>query len=139
MRRDAIGHRFVEFIPGSLEDGVLYLSLEYATAVHKCCCGCGERVVTPLTPTDWSVIYDGETVSLDPSVGNWGFECGSHYWIDRGRVRWAGRWTEEEVEAGRRRDHLRKARYYGDEAETPPVLQRPEGRIRRFLRNLLRR
>ncbi len=48
--------------------------------------------------------YDGETVSLDPSVGNWEYECMSHYWIDRGRIRWAPAWTREEIENGRLTD-----------------------------------
>src|SRR5712692_8520000 len=27
-------------------------SMAYATVAHKCCCGYGKEVVTPLTPTD---------------------------------------------------------------------------------------
>jgi len=34
-------------------------------------------VVTPLSPTGWSLIFDGETVSLYPSIGNWNFPCRS--------------------------------------------------------------
>ncbi len=63
-------HRFVERIPRAPEPGVLYISVEYATAAHSCACGCGEEVMTPLTPTDWKMTFDGETVSLSPSVGN---------------------------------------------------------------------
>lgn len=68
-RRREIRHEFVEFVPATLAEGVLYVSLEYGTASHLCCCGCGNKVVTPLSPTDWRMIYDGETVSLDPSMG----------------------------------------------------------------------
>lgn len=39
---------------------------------------------------------------MAPSVGNWSFPCRSHYWIDQSRIRWAGAWTDEQVEAGRR-------------------------------------
>ena len=74
MRVEKVRHEFVEFIPSTLNDGVLYISIPYATAVHKCCCGCGEKVVTPLTPTDWSLTFDGLTASLSPSIGNWGFQ-----------------------------------------------------------------
>jgi Family of unknown function (DUF6527) len=35
---------------------------------NLCCCGCGEKVVTPLRPTDWKLIFDGKTISLDPSL-----------------------------------------------------------------------
>ncbi len=73
-------HEFVEFIPCELEEGVLYISIPYTTAVHNCCCGCGNRVVTPLTPADWKLSYDGEAVWLSPSIGNWNFPCQSHYW-----------------------------------------------------------
>ena len=51
----------------------------------------------------------GASVSLDPSIGNWNFPCQSHYWIDRNRVRWAGRWTPEQIDRGRQRDNDRKA------------------------------
>ena len=32
-----VGHRFVEFVPDDLEPETLYVSMEYATAVHSCC------------------------------------------------------------------------------------------------------
>jgi len=43
-------HEFVEFIPDQLEDDTIYISIPYATVTHKCCCGCGTEVVTPLSP-----------------------------------------------------------------------------------------
>jgi hypothetical protein len=43
-----IKHKFVEFIPKEREEGVLYVSIPYATAVHNCFCGCGLKVVTPI-------------------------------------------------------------------------------------------
>lgn len=42
--------------------------------------------------------------SLDPSIGNWSSPWGSHYWIKRNTVRWAGSLTEEQVQAGRARE-----------------------------------
>jgi Family of unknown function (DUF6527) len=80
---------FVESIPTELDDATIYISIPYATAMHKCCCGCNNIVVTPLSPTDWKLIFDGDTVSLDPSIGNWTYPCKSHYWIKRNRVHWA--------------------------------------------------
>ena len=62
-------YEFVEFIPDELKELTLYISVTYCTAVHKCCCGCGREVVTPLSPTGWHLIFDGKTVSLYPSVG----------------------------------------------------------------------
>ena len=58
-------HEFVEFIPEHLPEGTIYVSIRFATASHKCCCGCGKEVVTPLSPTDWKLTFDGETISLD--------------------------------------------------------------------------
>jgi hypothetical protein len=63
--------------------GVLYVSPGYATVTHLCCCGCGAEVVTPLSPTDWKLTFDGVAISLSPSVGNWSLPCRSHYFIDR--------------------------------------------------------
>ena len=79
---------FVEFIPENIEEGCIYISIEYATAVHKCCCGCGSEVVTPLSPSDWSLLFDGESISLHPSIGNWNFKCCSHYFIRYNNVIW---------------------------------------------------
>lgn len=104
MKRSNLSHQFVEFIPADLDEGVLYVSIQYATAIHLCACGCGNKVVTPLSPADWSLVYDGDTVSLMPSIGNWQFPCRSHYWIRRGRVEWAAVWRDREIAQGRRRD-----------------------------------
>lgn len=112
MTTKAFEHRFVEFIPEILNEGVLYVSVNYATALHKCACGCGREVVTPLSPTFWRMTFDGETVSLFPSIGNWNFPCRSHYWVDRGRVRWARVWSDDEIAEARRDDEEMRARYY---------------------------
>ena len=112
MRRKLIRPEFVEFIPDSVEDGILYISIPYATATHKCACGCGEIVVTPIRPTDWSLSWDGETVTLNPSIGNWSLPCRSHYWILENRIAWARKWSTSEIEAARAKDSRAKARYY---------------------------
>lgn len=121
MKREiTLTHQFVEHIPEKLEEGTIYVSIAFATAAHKCCCGCGSEVVTPLSPTDWKLIFDGQSVSLDPSIGNWNFPCRSHYWIKRNRVRWASRWSQEEVNVGRAHDALVKERYF-DNTKAPAV------------------
>ncbi len=111
-------HKFVEFIPKTLEDDVIYISVEYGAVTHKCCCGCGEKVFTPLSPTDWKLIFNGETISLSPSIGSWNLPCKSHYWIKNNKVKWAGQWTEEEIEYGRTQDSLQKEKYYNREGLT---------------------
>jgi hypothetical protein len=113
-RIQTVEHRFVEEIPDGIAEATLYISIPYATAVHRCLCGCGCEVTTPLAPPDWRLTYDGETVSLCPSVGRWGSECQSHYhyWITRSHVRWAPKWSREQIDAGRRADTRATARYY---------------------------
>lgn len=96
-----IEHSFVGLLPDTLEEGVLYISINYATAEHNCCCGCGHRVVTPLSPSDWSLTFDGRTVSLHPSIGNWSFPCKSHYWIRKNEIVWGRRFSPVEIEAVR--------------------------------------
>jgi hypothetical protein len=115
-RVTALRHEFVEFIPDKLEDGIVYVSIPYATVAHKCCCGCGVEVVTPLSPTDWKLIFDGESISLDPSIGNWSFPCKSHYWIRHNRIRWAERWSREKIVAVRAYDRSVKQGYLEDAA-----------------------
>lgn len=107
-------HEFVEFIPDELASNTIYISIAFATVAHRCCCGCGNEVVTPLSPTDWQLTFDGETVSLYPSIGNWSFPCQSHYWIVRNGIRWAEQWSEEKIAAGRARDAVVKTRRYGN-------------------------
>lgn len=114
-------HQFVEFIPDQLQEGKLYISLEYATVAHKCCCGCGKEVVTPLSPTDWKLIFDGQTVTLDPSIGNWSFPCQSHYWIRNNSVQWARRWSKDWIDAGRANDRSAKQQYFRGAAPAPSM------------------
>jgi len=101
MRQTRLSHQFVEFIPEKLEEGVLYVSKRYSTAAHKCCCGCGEEVFTPLTPTDWSLRIDGDYLTLNPSIGNWSYACRSHYWIRKSQVIWAGQMSQRQIERTR--------------------------------------
>jgi hypothetical protein len=120
MRQDfVLRHEFVEFIPDELKEGTIYVSIRFATAAHLCCCGCGNKVVTPLRPTDWKLIFDGKTISLEPSIGNWSFPCQSHYWIKCNRVKWAMQWSQEEIAAGRVHDSLAKEEYFS--AAKPPA------------------
>jgi hypothetical protein len=94
----SLKHIFVTNIPEIIDEKVLYISIDFATAIHKCCCGCGNEVVTPISPTDWKLIFDGKTVSLYPSIGNWSFSCQSHYWIENNKVIWAVKWTKEQIQ-----------------------------------------
>jgi hypothetical protein len=148
LRRTAIHHQFVEFMPPELQEGVLYVSVQYATAAHLCACGCGNKVVTPISPVDWQMLFDGDTVSLTPSIGNWQFPCRSHYWIKLDKIRWAGAWTDEQIAAGRQREardaelYFARRRATTDSPEQPgidaPAKWQPyPGPIARFLRRFI--
>ena len=133
-------HKFIEFIPRELEANTIYVSIPYATVIHNCCCGCGNRVVTPLSPTDWKLIFDGRSISLEPAIGNWSFACRSHYWIKKNRAVWSDEWADEEVAEARREDVQARAVYYSnknaDKSKEPCA--RPESKIRRKKRNGLK-
>lgn len=107
-----LDHRFVDDMPETLEAGVLYVSMRYATAMHLCCCGCQREVVTPFSPAQWKMIFDGEGVSLHPSIGSWALPCRSHYFIRSGRVIEARPWSDEEVEYGQASDKLARSAHY---------------------------
>lgn len=107
-----LSYEFVEFVPDKLEERTLYVCIGLATVVHKCCCGCENEVVTPLSPTDWKLTFDGETITLQPSIGNWSFKCRSHYWIRNNKVTWADRWSREEIAANRAHDRKAKEKYF---------------------------
>lgn len=134
---------FVEFIPKDLEDGVLYVSIPYSTSVHKCACGCGSKITLPINRAKWRFLWDGDTISLWPSVGNWSYPCQSHYWIEQNRIEWASsKWSREKIESNRVRDRAERQRYLKTRAEPatpgPPAEGSDRGLIDRF-RGLFRR
>jgi len=108
MKINKIRPEFVELIPEHIEEGVLYISNRYSTAVHRCCCGCGQQVVTPLSPAEWSVKCSGERVSLWPSIGNWSYPCRSHYVIRDSRVLVAKAMTEQQIQRVKANDRADK-------------------------------
>lgn len=127
MRTTALRFEFVHLVPREPQPGTLYISVECATANHRCCCGCGLEVVTPIAPRGWSLTFDGETVSLDPSIGNWSFPCQSHYWIRRNRIEWAPRWSRHKIDAERAAEQLERHQALQPvEGERPTVTDPPE-------------
>lgn len=144
-RLEALTPEFVELMPDELQPGILYVSVRFKSIQHLCCCGCGRKVVTPLSPTSWSMEYDGRSVSLRPSIGNWQKDCKSHYFIIENRVHWARGWSEEEIALGLRHDVESKVDYYADrtleprEDAKPQTPTRQKWSIRERLRELARK
>lgn len=86
----------VETMPEEFRPGVLYVSYEFQTASHLCCCGCGTRVVTPLGKGRWVVSSGCNGPTLSPSVGNTSQTCRSHYLIRDGQVVWVRQMSDAE-------------------------------------------
>lgn len=102
----------VKYMPKQLEPGILYVSEQFGTAAHLCACGCGEKIRTPLGPTEWSVKETAGGPSVWPSVGNWQKACRSHYVIHNGQVVWYDQWTQKQIAAGRLGEQQRRRAYY---------------------------
>jgi Family of unknown function (DUF6527) len=95
---------FVTYVPRVLEDGRLYVSMEYATAVHLCACGCGTKTVTPLSRGGWTLTFNG-ALTLRPSVGNGQARCRSHYLVNGDKIHWLPPIGTAETRAAIARDH----------------------------------
>ena len=102
----------VRTMPDKLRLGILYVSLEFETAHHLCACGCGAKIRTPLGPTEWTFEETRGGPTLKPSIGNWQQACQSHYWIRRGAIVWAEKWTPEQIARGREAEAHRRTVYY---------------------------
>jgi len=126
---------YVEFIPKELEDGVLYISKQFRTASHRCCCGCGTKIVTPLRETEYRLMERGRLVSLYPSIGNWNHRCRSHYLIRDNQVIWAEPLSQAAIRTGRTHDDALKEAYFARVAW--PWWRRAGSRIRHWWDDLL--
>lgn len=132
-------HEFVEFIPETLKEGILYVSIEYKTATHLCACGCKREVVTPISPTDWELSFNGDAISLRPSIGNWDFPCKSHYFITRNSIQWASAFNEQQIEILKSMDQKNKTIYYGKKDKTTETVVIRESFFKRWLSFLFKK
>ena len=80
-------------------------------------------MITPLSPKDWKFTYDGASVSVHPSIGNWSLPCRSHYIIKSGGIRWADDWSDEQISTGRQRDLIAKRGAGNQPASSAPPAQ----------------
>jgi hypothetical protein len=87
----------VYYMPKQLDSGILYVSEEFKVAAHLCPCGCGNKIVTPITPVNWSFNDNNNKPTLSPSISNWQLPCKSHYWITKGYISWSYKLSKEEA------------------------------------------
>ena len=104
----------VHYMPKGLEPGILYVSEEFGIAGHMCPCECGNKIITPLSPTDWSLTIKKGRPTLYPSIGNWQLPCRSHYWVKDGSIEWSYSWSEEQIMAGRQKEEKQRESYYNN-------------------------
>lgn len=116
MKLRQITPEFVEEIPRELDPGILYVCCRYRAVKHLCACGCGVAVNTPLHPTGWTLICDGVSISLWPSIGNWSETCQSHYWIRNNKIHWDSKWSRRRILAERKDRDLELIRDFGASA-----------------------
>ena len=142
MRVERMEAVTVDLAPPTLEPGKLYVSRKYKAAVHLCCCGCGAKVVTPLSSAEWQVEESPRGVSVSPSIGN-ARPCRTHYWIRGGQVRWHRPMSDAHVSAVFQADarSLRRMHEQQRSAQGPVHRSRDQSRgdfwIQRLLRWLL--
>ena len=123
MKLRQITPEFVDEIPRELEPGKLYVCCRYRAVKHLCACGCGAAINTPLHPTAWTLICNGVSVSLWPSIGNWSENCQSHYWIRNSKIQWAPKWSRRRIMKERESRRLALDQYFG--ANASPRTHRP--------------
>jgi hypothetical protein len=148
MKIRFIRPEYVKHFPRTLDEGVLYVSEEFETAAHLCCCGCGEKVITPLNPAKWQLCKEQGSVTLSPSIGNWNYECKSHYLIVRNQVIAAKKFDGKTIEAVQRRDrrdmdrYIKRSNAAAEElalSEVPAIAPLPEPGLAQMLVTWLRK
>ena len=101
MKTNKFKVEFVDKIPSNLKDGILYVCISCNVIVHRCACGCGERTVTPIDKKDgWKMTYDGQSITLRPSIGNYSIPCQSHYYITENKVEWLESYLQNNTKNG---------------------------------------
>ena len=118
MKLRQVTPEFVGEIPRELDSGKLYVCCRYRAVKHLCACGCGAEINTPLHPTAWTLMCDGISVSLLPSIGNWSEKCQSHYWIRNNKIHWASKWSRRKILKTRKARDLELEQYFS--ANTHP-------------------
>lgn len=78
---------FVHYVPdrSAMQEGIIYISRDFKTAIHLCLCGCGNQSVTPLTAA-WQLYEENGKVSLVPSILNKNCPNFSHYIITKNKA-----------------------------------------------------
>jgi hypothetical protein len=85
--------QYIELMPETLAEGILYISMTYGACSHLCPCGCKYEVYIPFGEAEyeWKLTTefteDDDFITLTPSLQNT-FECKSHYYITKNKIIW---------------------------------------------------
>lgn len=109
----------VYYMPKQLEPGILYVSDEFKVAAHLCPCGCGNKIITPILPVNWTFSEYNNLPTLSPSISNWQLPCKSHYWITKGHISWSYKISKEQASESWFKEEKTRLTYY--ETEQFPV------------------
>ena len=116
MKLRQITPEFVDEISRELDPGKLYVCGRYRAVKHLVCVRLRRRDQHPLHPTGWTLICDGVSVSLWPSIGNWSEKCQSHYWIRNNKIHWASKWSRRKILKTRKARDLELKQYFSANA-----------------------
>ena len=82
IKKVEVKPKFCSYIPHEMEQGIIYISEEFEVANHICLCGCGVQCPTPMDEeTGWSIIRNGDKITITPSILNPICPNKSHYII----------------------------------------------------------
>ena len=79
LRKVEIVPLFVEFVPDTLKQDLIYISEKYRVSVHLCLCGCGNLAVLPLNR--WVLTKNKGKILFTPSILNTNCPNKYHYII----------------------------------------------------------
>ena len=91
MSTEQLKTEHLETMPSVKAPGILYVSQRFQLAIHLCACGCGGEAVTPLRSESeaipgWTYKEEDQGPTLHPSIGHQQWDCGSHYFVQNGKI-----------------------------------------------------
>ena len=132
-------------MPKQLFSGILYVSDEFKVAAHLCPCGCGNKIITPITPVNWIFTEYNNTPTLSPSISNWQLPCKSHYWITKGNIAWSYKLSKDEATKSWKEEEKTRMAFYENREYSIKKLSafqrikvKIECKLKSFFKNMLK-
>jgi len=92
IRKESVTPVYTDTLPNVsiMDEGIIYISIEFGVTGHRCLCGCGELTILPINNVidgkdhGWKMTDKDGKLTFTPSVGNFQIPCKSHYIITNG-------------------------------------------------------